>query len=349
MAAKLTPEQRAYYDRLRNDPNLKSQAEAYRDAIIAGKDKVANAIIAKLPAAGTPDTTTPDETTPGETPGDLTKPAPPTDEEMKAILDAATKFGEELQQKYLPEGSFGTIPEETSAEMLEYIKSLKDFAATSGQFTPYEQKALDILESQLGGYTSPEVQAMRESMNQELDRQSAAQEHQAAVTRSQSGVRGAAAMAQSDLIKRSAMETKGNIERDLLIKNADEAQRRKESFASLVRSTEDARFGRSAAAQGMYGSALSGEEAAKTGRQTFNKNQQTNENLAQAGLVMSGAGTYAGIYGNQEAYNTSVDQFNSLLKRQDDYFKYTQEQTEKQREDSNQQFNKYLDYLKTRT
>lgn len=220
------------------------------------------------------------------------------------LLRRAKEYGDRIAGEYLPEGTFGTISAETTPEMQAWLDRLNLWAERAGQYTDYEQKTLDLMEASLAGYAAPEVQAMREGAMQEINRGYSTALAEQRIAQSRGGVRGAASGAQMQDLQLGRMESVGNLERDLLIENAREVQRRKEAFADLVRQTEDARFGRQEAAESTYGSALTYEDASRSSKELFNVNQATNEQLARGGLALSAAGTYAGMQQGMEATNT---------------------------------------------
>jgi len=102
----------------------------------------------------------------------------------------------------------------------------------------------------------------------------------------------------------------------LVIQNAQEIQGRRTAFAQNVRQTEDARFGRQNQAQGQYGGFMAAEEAARMGREQYNIGQQQNEALARSGLATTGAGTWLGVQGGQEASNIAKEQAAAWLEFQ---------------------------------
>lgn len=236
-------------------------------------------------------------------------PAPVTQAagEVQEAVDASLPITDQV----LPEGSFGRVNEQTSAEMQGLLDFLRNRAEAESQYTGLESEAIEQLRSGLQGYTAPEVQAMREAASQEINRSLQSQLAQQARLQARSGIRGAAAAAGSQDLQIGAVQAHGNLERDLLIKNADEVQARRVAFSNMVNTTEQARAGRSATFTGMYGSAATGEEAARRGREAFNVNAGTNEALTRASTTMGTAGTILG----QQGANANID----ILKQHNDF------------------------------
>lgn len=236
--------------------------------------------------------------------------------ETNDLINAATTYGDTLPDKYIPQGTFGTIDTATTPEMRAYLDMLRDTAQTAGQYTDYETDALAQMKSGLQGYSAPEVQAMRESAAQELDRQYQTQMAMQALSNARGGVRGRGSSAAMQDLQQNRMEAGGNLERDLIVQNAQEIQGRRTAFAQTVRQTEDARFGRQNQSQGQYGGFLAAEEGARTGREQYNIGQAQNEALARSGLAMTGTGSWLGVQGGQEAANVAKEQANAWLEFQ---------------------------------
>lgn len=276
-------------------------------------------------------------------------PETTTQEKIKANVDDIAKsssdYGAAFADKYLPSGTFGTIDATTSPAMQDYLNRLNQFSQTAYDMTPEEQKALGALEAGLGGYTSTEMQAQREAADREAKRQYQTILEQNRVAQIQSGVRGAAALAQNQDLNQQRIQSTAQLQQDLLVKNADEIQNRKEAFNDSVRKTEDARFGRKTTSEGMYGAALSGEEAARTGREMYNVGQAQNEGLARSGLALSGAGLYSGLYGSEAGLQASTDQFNQLLAQQNEWQKFSMAQTEAANKRAEEESNRYWNWM----
>lgn len=235
--------------------------------------------------------------------------------DTKRQLADATTYGDEMVNKYITKDMFGKLSADTSPEMKAALERLDALAANSGNLSPEEQEALSNLRAGLAGYDAPEVQAMREGATQEINRQYKGQLDALRMQQARNvgmGRQGGAAFAQSQDLNVNKRQELGNLERDLLIKNADEVQNRKQAFASLVRSTEDARFGRQNASNSLYTGALGAEEQARSGREQFNVNQDTNRGLASAGIGLSSAGTYIGTQQGNVATAGQIDWANYL-------------------------------------
>jgi hypothetical protein len=330
--ANMTPQQKAKYDKIRREKG-EDAAKAFRNRALGGGQPKDGGIPEEVNPDGSPITTNPS-----------VDPTRPQSMSVDDMLKKGEGYGDDMAKKYITGDMFKTVDSATSPEMKAYLDRLNGFAGNAFNRTDKENNALSQLEGGLAGYNSPEVQAMRESGQQEMNRQLAGQMHDAAAMQARSGVRGAAAMAQADIAKRGDMQNRGNLERDLIIANATEAQKRKETYAGTVNQMEAARFGRTNQAEGLYGAARSGEEAAKYGRDVFNTNQATNAGLAKAGVASAGTGAYTGLVGGQQASDEAKYQFDRLSQQQKDYFDYTKSEAEKNRQNESDYFKKVMQY-----
>lgn len=284
--------------------------------------------IRQLNGGGTGSTTLPDEDT------------EQTIANTRAILDPALDYGRGIANEFVPQGTFGTpINTATSPAMQDLLNRMNQYAQTSGSLTPLEQEALNNMRAGLGGYTGQETQAMREAAMQEINRQAQTQSRLAQIAQSRSGVRGASALAQQQNIGREAQQNVGNFERDLLIRNADEIQRRRQAFTDTVRGTEDARFGRQSTSNQMYGGFLGAEEAARTGREQYNNALSANEAMARAGTALSGAGTFAGTAGGQSATDLQRANLDAMIEFQKQQMEQNRRQIEQYYNLANRQLN----------
>ncbi len=217
------------------------------------------------------------------------------------IADKAGTFGDTFANRYLPTGTFGTLAAGSTPQMLQYLDTLRQHAATAGDYTTNENASIAAQQAGLGGYTAPELNAQREQANQQIQQDLATQMRVAALHNAVSGVRGAAANAGTLGLQKASGQATANTSRDIFVKNADEIQRRKDAFSTLVNNTETARFGRQQTADTKYGNQLGGEENVQRGVQQFNIGQKENEATARSGLALAGAGTYTGLYGGQQS------------------------------------------------
>ena len=86
----------------------------------------------------------------------------------------------------------------------------------------------------LEGYAAPELQRDREQAARNIEGSFATNLRGLRADQARSGVRGAQAIAQQNNLMRERIQQQQNIEQDLLIKNADEKQRRLKDFGSYL-------------------------------------------------------------------------------------------------------------------
>lgn len=236
---------------------------------------------------------------------------PQVETDVGKALEVGGKFGGLI-------GPFEKVSTESSGRMNEYLARNRQLADDAYKFSGREEKSLGEMEKGLEGYNSQEVQAMRESANAEMDRNLKTAQYQQAIQQARAGVSGGAALAGSQDLALQALEGKRATERDLVVQNAQEALARKQAFANTVQGMEAARWGRTGAMEGQYGTFMSSEEAARRQAEQFNATQGTNEQLARAGLTLEGAGIYTGGINTAEANRLAALGYNAqnVLNRQ---------------------------------
>lgn len=217
------------------------------------------------------------------------------------ILGYGQQFGSDFANQYITRDTFGLVNEATNPETQAILDLLKQRAAEAYQYSALEQEAIDQQRKGLAGYNSPEVQAMREQAQAEINRQYRTQLAGQLAQAQRFGVRGGGinALTQDNAMMRG--QAQGNLERDLVIKNAEEIQNRRNAFSNLVTQTEAARNGRGAQMTGMYTGAGLNEEAARRGREQFNIGQNTLYDTTRSGLALTGAGLATGVFTGQQA------------------------------------------------
>jgi hypothetical protein len=245
------------------------------------------------------------------------------------LMDEARRVGSRYAEEDLNDpNAFQLLKEGTSPEMRALLDRLNAWAQTAGNYTGLEEESIGHLRSGLGGFLAPELQAMREARLQQVDAELATQQRQQQLQAARSGIRAPFAAAQANNLQRQAVQTRGNIEQDLFIKNADVVQQRREAFANMVNQTEQARFGRKATAEGMYSSNLGAEEDVQRGIETYNKQQGTNRALTKGALGAGYAGTYLGLYGGEQALKDARDNYSLANSQMENYYNSLKSQTE---------------------
>ncbi len=303
---KLNPKQRAKFEEMRKtDPE---GAKRYREGILnSGRkdpgvdgDPITIGGDSSTPNTNTGgNTTTPPATTDGTTPNPIL--STPAGKLTNDILGYGQTFGDDFANKYISKDTFGLVDPTTNKETQDILDMLKQRATEAYQYSTLEQEAIDQQRRGLAGYASPEVQAMREQAQQEINRQYRTQLAGQLAQAQRFGVRGGGLMAMQQDNSMMRGQAQGNLERDLVIKNAEEQQARRNAFSNLITSTEAARAGRGAQMTGMYSGAGLNEEAARRGREQFNIGQNTLYDTTRSGLALTGAGLATGVYTGQQA------------------------------------------------
>lgn len=201
------------------------------------------------------------------------------------ISDAALDKGRQIADEFAPASSIPTTP-----EMQAFLNQLLQVFQQGQQYTGREEQALGALEAGLSGFTPQEMTAIREGQQEEVNRQRMANERAILEQGARQRLRGAAAGAAQRNLGFQTQQQMGNLEQQLLVQNAQEAQKRKEAFGSLVGLTERNRADRTGAFGSLYGGALSQEEMARMIREQ-----------SRGGTALAGAGMFAGLIGGQEA------------------------------------------------
>lgn len=235
-------------------------------------------------------------------------------DQTNRLTEAARKYGDQFSTDYIPTDTFGRLAEGSTPEVKAFLEQLRQQMTTAGNYTGHENTSLDNLKAGLGGYTGAQLQAQREGAAQGINQDLMTQMRLAELSNARNRVRGAAATAGAQNLQQGAVQARGNMERDLFVKNADEVQRRGEAFSNIVNQTEAARFGRQQSANTMYGGTLTGEESYQNAINQYNIAQRQNEALARANLSLSGAGVFSGIFGGQQG--NDIAQRNLDLVRQ---------------------------------
>lgn len=237
-------------------------------------------------------------------------------ESARGTLDEGFRYGAGIADKYAPPGTFGEVSAEPSQNMMDYLAALRARAQQAADYTPLEQEALAQMRAGLGGYTSPELQAQREMMLQGLNQDLATQVRLQQLAAARNRVRGAAASAQQMDLQQGAQRARGEVERDLFAKSADEIQARRAAFADLVSGTEANRNVRNVEFEKLLSGNLGGIEQMKQTANMFNVNQKGNEAMARASIASGAAGAFGGLVGGEQAMGLGINEANQAAQAQ---------------------------------
>lgn len=194
---------------------------------------------------------------------------------------------------YTP-GSLGRVDEAMSPEVNDYLAQQRAMAAFYGpggqQRSAEMQDYMARQKAGLEGYTGPEMTAMREQAGRQNDAAYANQRAQMAQNQARSGVRGASAGAQMLSLARAKAGQDAQLNQDLMIKNADEKQRRLSAYGQDLGGLETSEFNRAQDALGQYGSDLGAARTDVLNRQQFNIGQTEKEKAGYLGTLFGGVG-----------------------------------------------------------
>lgn len=265
---------------------------------------------------------------------------------IQADLDEILKSGEQYADRFVDKYYDPTlekrlqIDEGTSKDIQNLIDSLREYKERAGQYTGYEKSSLDMLKRAAEqGYSAPEVQAMREQGMDELNRQYLTAMREQAAAQRRGGVRGAAGAAQMQDLNIGRQTAAGNLERDLVIQNAETQQARKEAYGTAVRGTESTRASREATAQGMYAGAMTDEEMARRQREAYNRSIINNMANMKTQLGLTGLGTYTGLLSGQQGVNLAEQNLSSTEAMNEQLMDYWNRMAEQQAKMNKRYFN----------
>lgn len=191
---------------------------------------------------------------------------------INKLIGGGTKGASALADALFSSGSLGRV----STGLIED----KDEAGNviGSHRVKENEDLLNAYKSSLQGYSAPELQAQREQATGEINNQYLTQMSQAAKNNAKSMVRGGASTAGAQDLNQQRIQTQGNVEQNIFMKNADEKYRR----------------------LGEYGNVLGGMRADELSRQQFNLGQVGAEKSGQYGTFFGALG--AGQAKNQQQY-----------------------------------------------
>lgn len=211
----------------------------------------------------------------------------------KELGPDATKVGDALGRKFFGDNSLGRVADTRSAETQGQIDQYRGIADQYGLNSPTRRSGdvsdyLNKLRAGLEAYSSPELLAQKEQAQRGIDQQYQTSAAQNTKAQARSGVRGASATAQQQNLERSRIGEQQNLEQDLLVKNADEKQKRLLAYGGQLGGIENDEYTRMMTSLGKYGEATRNADTDTLGRQKFNLDQQAAEKAGQAASYYGG-------------------------------------------------------------
>lgn len=235
--------------------------------------------------------------------------------QMEDMLGPNTGAAKDLADQFYAPGSLGRVDSGMEeyvdengitrtrrvGETQEALDRSKGIMDQYGQRSPEMQDAIDRNKSLLQGYDAPEMQAIREQASKGLNTQYQTQMRQLTQNQARAGVRGASAVAQGRNLDRQRMETQGDLEQNLFVKNADEKRRALGDYTNLIGNTTQAEYSRSSGAQESYANQLARQRQDELGRAQTNLGQTAAENAGRLGTYLGGIGAGEARAGRLEA------------------------------------------------
>lgn len=198
--------------------------------------------------------------------------------------------GNALINKFAQEGSFGRFNTglQGAQEEQDRTQGLVDKYANP---SAAQQEALQKMQAGLGGYTSPEMQGMREQNEAAQNSNFATASGQLAKAQARGRVYGAAAQAGAANLNTANINSKNDQAQKLMIANADEQQKRLGAYGQYGNQVQAQQF----AAQNTLNQAQNDLGKSQRGesldREKLNMGQSLAEKTAQIGLYTGAAGT----------------------------------------------------------
>lgn len=225
--------------------------------------------------------------------------------EMRAIKRDMFQAGN-IAKKTMPLDPLSRVDNTRSTETQDLINRRRGFidpnnAAYAGRRSGQMQSILSKLQGGLGGYTGTEMQGMREQQARETD--NAFNTGRSQLMRGQSMARTGSTQRSAQLmdLAKSFGNSRAQLEQDLLVKNADEMQRRQMDFTGVLRGAENDEATKVQQALGSYETTLGADRADRFERDKINLGQEAKDRAAQVGAQ-------TGIMGLLEARRNAARQ-----------------------------------------
>lgn len=160
----------------------------------------------------------------------------------------------------------------------------------AGRRTAEQSDILTKLSQGLQGLNAAENEGLRASMNEEINRSFATAQRARGIEQAKSGVRGAAAMAGEANAADAFQKNRNATERDLMVKNIDIQDSRRNAYQQALTGQESAEFNRLNAAQTTLGNNLTQRNNYVTDINKTNLEQKNKKNAGDVATVLGIAG-----------------------------------------------------------
>lgn len=178
--------------------------------------------------------------------------------------------------KTMPSTPLPRLSTNYSADQSGNLSRLQGLA-TANQRSSQMSDMLKMMQGGLGGYTSQETQAMREQQARDTNQNFMTGRSQ--LMRGQNMLRtgGAARSAQLMQLARSYGDTRAGLEQDLMVKNADEVNKRRNDYSSFLQGLESDEFTRGRDSRTDYTNYLSELEKGRRDNMVYNNDQEARD------------------------------------------------------------------------
>lgn len=201
-----------------------------------------------------------------------------------------------------------------SNETKDYLEGLRNQVENAGRRSQEMQSTLDLMKGGLAGLNAQENQALREAAQAEVNRQYQGSVRKLQEAQTKGRVFGASRTAQLSNLDRSQAQQKTDFERDLLIKNIDIQDKRRNDYLGANRTAETDEFNRTTDSLKNYGSAMEGAQKSEyekmiDAQNALQKGTQVNfdlKNKAKLGRIGNIAG-FTDIVDSRKAANRQYE------------------------------------------
>lgn len=199
-----------------------------------------------------------------------------------------------LGKSVFGDGSLGRVDASRPSEVQDLINQslgIANFYGPGGQKRSADtQDYVARLKASLEGYTAPELQAQRESMNREINSQYKGAEASLGRNIARSGIRGGVAGALYEDIANKSAHQKAQNEQDIYIKNADEKQKRLTTYGGELSGIEGTEYGRMMDTNKYAQDSIANARADEEKRTEYNLGQGAAEKAGYLATLYGGLG-----------------------------------------------------------
>lgn len=230
--------------------------------------------------------------------------------QLEANRARAAQQGRQLGQEFFGHGTMPRLREGRSQEQADLIAARRAQADYAGQRSGQMQDTLNRQYEGLGGYTSPEYQALHSQAMEGFQNQAATSQRELQRAQANNRVSGAAAAAQIARLRQGTNAAAAQAERDLMIKNIDEQQRRLGAYQGALSGAEGTEWQRQQQAQSGLEGITSATQADELQRQQYNNNAYNRETAGQLQAILGQQGISGGDWASAAQSAIAQQQMN---------------------------------------